>query len=407
MRKQRKRRLTNIIILLIVALLILAVLFVFRVKTVKVSGNNRYSAEEIEEDLITDFLSGSTLYLWWTCRNGDIPDTMPYLETMKVTMTSPFSVRVTVTEKELVGYLDTGSYVYFDEDGVVLAITDELYDDIPIITGATLGEVTLYQKVPTESSSQLRTILSLLELLDYQELTASEIRFAEDSEITVYIGYIEAVLGQDEYLEEKIANLKAILETMTASSAGTLHLENVTGKNEDITFTPSDEVIIETETETETGTDTSDTEENGADQAATDTSTLSGATTDGGAASGTADSSDSEDADSGTSDSDNGDSGSSGDGSDTDTSDSSGTDEADADSTSDDDTASDDGESTVDLMVFNSSGQLVYHVHVKDGVVVDSSGNEVPGCYVNEDGNVVDAYMNIIDPDTGDVLNLN
>ncbi|MCD7842700.1 MAG: cell division protein FtsQ/DivIB, partial [Lachnospiraceae bacterium] len=292
MRQKRKRRLTNFIILLAAVLVILTVLFVFRVRKVTVSGNSRYSAEEIEEGLITDFLSGSTLYLWWTCRDGDIPDTMPYLASMKVQMTSPFAVRVTVSEKELVGYFDTGSYAYFDEDGIILEITDELYDDIPIITGASLGEVTLYQKAPTESSSQLRTILSLLDLLDYQELTASEIRFAEDSEITVYIGYIEAVLGQDEYLEEKIANLKAILNTMSVSSAGTLHLENVTGKNEDITFTPSDEVIVETETESETRdtADSSGTEESGTTQAASDTSTLSGATTDGGAASGTADS---------------------------------------------------------------------------------------------------------------------
>ncbi|MCC8138409.1 MAG: MSCRAMM family adhesin SdrC [Clostridiales bacterium] len=398
MRKKRKRRLTNLMILLVAVLLILAALFLFRIKKVTVSGNTRHSAEKIEEDLITDFLSGSTLYLWWTCKSGDIPDSMPYLETMKVTMTSPFSIRVTVTEKDLAGYFDTGSYVYFDEDGVVLEISDELYDDIPIITGAALGEVTLYQKVPTESSSQLRTILSLLELLDYQELTASEIRFAEDSEITVYIGYIEAVLGQDEYLEEKIANLKAILDTMTASTAGTLHLENVTGKNEDITFTPSDEVIVETETETESS-DAGDDET----QAATDTSTLSGATTDGGAAAGTADAGDTDSA------GENEDSGSgtdSADGSDTGTADSSGTDDGSSDSTADEDTAADDGESTTDLMVFNSSGQLVYHVHVKNGVVVDSSGNEVPGCYVNEDGNVVDAYMNIIDPDTGDVLNI-
>ncbi|MCD7761725.1 MAG: cell division protein FtsQ/DivIB [Lachnospiraceae bacterium] len=405
MRQKRKRHLTNFIILLVVILVILTGLFVFRVRKVTVSGNSRCSAEEIEEDLITDFLSGSTIYLWWSCRNGDIPDTMPYLDTLKVTMTSPFAVRVTVTEKELVGYFDTGSNAYFDEDGLILEITDELYDDIPIITGVSLGEITLYQKAPTETSSQLRTILSLLDLLDYQELTASEIRFAEDSEITVYIGYIEAVLGQDEYLEEKIANLKAILNTMSASSAGTLHLENVTGKNEDITFTPSDEVIIETEAESETGeeSDASGTENGGTTQDSTDSSTLSGATTDGGAASGT---SESTAGDSGTSDgTEASDSTGSDSGTGTDSADSSDTGTSDADST--DDADADDGESTVDLMVFNSSGQLVYHVHVKDGVVIDSSGNEVPGCYVNEDGNVVDAYMNIIDPDTGDVLNLN
>ena len=36
-----------------------------------------------------------------------------------------------------------------------------------------------------------------------------------------------------------------------------------------------------------------------------------------------------------------------------------------------------------------------------NGVVVDSTGTPIEGVTVNEDGNVVDAYMNVIDPATG------
>jgi len=414
MRRKRKQRLKNLIILLLAVLAVLACLFLFRVRKLTVSGNSRYSAEEIKDDLITDFLSGNTFYLWWTHKDGSIPDTMPYLESIKVEIKSPVSVTVTVKEKELVGYFDTGSYAYFDESGIVLEITDELYEGIPVITGASLGEITLYQKVPTESSSTLRTILSLLELLEYQDLTVDEIRFAEDSDITVYIGYIEAELGQDEYLEEKVANLKAILDTLSASSAGTLHLENVTGKNEDIIFSPSDEVIVESETEEEqesdsfgsgsesTGSDSSgsgsestDSDGSGSDSGSagsgsTDTSTLGGVTTDGTLADSTGAAASSS-ADEGSADASASD--------DADTADSS------DDENSGSDDSSDEEDSGVDLMVFNSSGQLVYHVRVQDGLVVDAYGNEVPGCSVNEDGYVVDAYWNIIDPATGELMN--
>jgi len=388
MRTRRRRILKNIGLLLALVVLVLAFLFLFRVRKVTVSGNSRYSSEQIEEGLLTDFFSKNTLVLWWTYKEGTIPDTMPYLESMEITVNSPFAVTVTVTEKELVGYFDTGSYAYFDDSGVVLEITDTVYSDIPIVTGLSLGEVTLYQKVPTESSSQLRTILSLLDLLDYQGLTAKEIRFSENSDITVTIGYIDAILGQDEYLEEKVANLRAILDTMSGTTAGTLHLENVTGKNEDIVFSPSDEVIEETETETETETS----EESGSEEStAADTSTLGGATTDGGAASGAADSSGS---DAGSDDSGSDSAASSDDGSD------------DSDDADDSDDSSSTTTSSADVMAFNSSGQLLHHVSIQDGVVVDSSGNAIDGCYVNEDGNIVDAYQNIIDPVTGDALNL-
>ena len=53
------------------------------------------------------------------------------------------------------------------------------------------------------------------------------------------------------------------------------------------------------------------------------------------------------------------------------------------------------------FMVFDSSGTLRYDAHVVNGEVVDAYGNPIPGCYVNEKGNVMDAYWNEIDPHTG------
>ena len=53
-------------------------------------------------------------------------------------------------------------------------------------------------------------------------------------------------------------------------------------------------------------------------------------------------------------------------------------------------------------MVFDSSGTLVYNVHVENGTVVDANGNPVSGCSVDSDGYVVDAYIRIgFDPTAG------
>ena len=56
-------------------------------------------------------------------------------------------------------------------------------------------------------------------------------------------------------------------------------------------------------------------------------------------------------------------------------------------------------------MVFDSSGNLVYNVHVENGTVVDANGNPVSGCTVNENGDVVDDYMNVFDGKTGELSN--
>ena len=359
-RKKRAARLGGLILLIVVAA---GVTLLFRVQTVKVYGNSRHTAEEISDGLLDGFLAKNTLYLQWKYRNGAIPDTLPFLDSIKVQMKSPFEVQVDVSERDPVAYVKKGSNAYFDENGLVLAITDEVYDGIPVVTGADVDTPLLYQKLPVTSSAQLRTILSVTQLLKYQELEAKEIRFDESGDITVYIGKVEAMLGQDEYMEEKIANLRAILKKMDHAS-GTLHLESFTGKNDTATFRPSDEPETETETETDTaGTDASTT---GNDGATTDPSTA-GDTADGGMADG---------------------------------------DQADGGDAASADDGQDQAEhsSATISMVFDSSGTLVYNVHVENGTVVDASGNPVSGCSVDSDGYVVDAYMNRFDPDTGELV---
>ena len=344
--------------LALAVLIFAALLLLFQVREVKVYGNERHSQGEIAADLVDELMVKNTLYLLWRYKDGEVPDTMPYLNSISVQMKTPSAVDVQVSEKELVGYIDKGEYIYFDQNGLILEITDQIYDGIPVVTGVDTQEVTLYQKLPTNSSAQLRTILSLTQLLAYHQLEAEEIRFGENMEITMFLHDVEVKLGQDEYLEEKIANLRAILEKMDSTDRGVLHLESFTGKNEAVTFTRSNEAQ---ESGTITGTTSdgaSDTDSSG-DGSAVDLGTV----TDPGTA-----------ADPG---------------------------EPDGSSLDGQDAAQEDAWSQPGFMVFNSSGTLVYNVRVINGVAVDEYGNAVPGCTVNEQGYVVDAYMNVIDPATG------
>lgn len=359
--RRRRKRLIRTGIAVTVFAVILIVIFLFRVQKIMVYGNARHSQAEISEGLLHDVIGKNTLHLMWKYRNGTVPDTLPFLDSLTVQMDSPFQVTVTVTEKELVGYVDKGEAVYFDKNGTVLEMTDQIYEHIPIITGASIGEPVLYQKLPTESGAQLRTILSLLQLLSYHEIDVEEIRFGDNMEMTVFSGGIEAQLGQDEYLEEKIANMKSIFERMSEGERGVLHLESFTGGTVNIPFTPSDEPVTEAQDETE-----ADTHEGGADGSGEDGAEDIGA-----------------DGEGGTGANGEGEAGANGE---------DGAGEPDADQ-------NDAGGQP--FMAFDSSGTLRYDVRVVNGEAVDGSGNPVPGCTVNEDGYVVDAYWNVIDPATG------
>jgi hypothetical protein len=60
--------------------------------------------------------------------------------------------------------------------------------------------------------------------------------------------------------------------------------------------------------------------------------------------------------------------------------------------------------STTGVMAFDSNGTLHYDAHIENGQVVDASGNPIAGCTVDENGNIKDAYWNVIDPATGQLV---
>lgn len=378
---RRKRRMIRAAAVLVLLVAAVAAGFVFRVKKVTVYGNERHSSKEISAGLCHDFLTNNTLYLLWKHRDGMIPDELPFLNTLHVQLKTPSNIEVHVTEKKLAGYIDKKGYVYFDEDGTVLEISDEVYEDIPLITGVSTGDVTLYQKLPTQSSAQLRTILSLTDLLAYHKLGASEIRFGDNMEITVFIDGVEVQLGQDEYLEEKIANLSKIIPRLEGER-GSLHLESFTGRNETVSFTPSGSDGTQ---EMGDGLEAGSQDDTGGDGAPDG----EGVSDDGAGGDGASDAE-------GTSDTGDGAQGENGSADGAEASDGASDDGTDGADTSD--------TGTIYPMVYDSSGTLVYNVHVENGVVVDSNGNPVSGVIVNENGNVQDAYMNQFDPSTGELI---
>ena len=322
------------------------VLGVFRIQSIDIKGNERYASEQIRDDLIYDFKTRNTLYFSWKYRSKGPADDAPYLSSVQATMLNPTSIRLDVTENQLVGrvqYQDQN--VYYDNTGVVQEISDTVYEGIPLVTGIEIEEPQLYQRLTMGNTSTLRTMLNITQLLIQSDLIPDSVKFDDSGNMKMRLGSVTVRLGQDEYLEEKIANLVTIYPQI-AGQEGTLNMEGFTGKNEAITFKAK---------EPETAEQPSSEAEN--------SGSLAGE--------GSGDGSAQEGQDDGTA-------------------------EAPAE-----EGAAEETSSGTPFMVFDSSGTLRYDAHVVNGQVVDGYGNLIDGCSVDENGNVVDAYWNVIDPNTG------
>lgn len=349
--------------LALIAAAALILVFGFRISHMTVDGNERCNADQISEDLTSTSLLKNTLYFSWKYRSPVYSPDAPYLTSVRAKMLSPTSVRVTVTESKLIGRVTwENQNVYFDENGVVQVIGDQVLSNIPLVTGVEIEEPVLYQRLAVSNASTLRTMLSITQLLIQADFLPDSVSFDPSGNMSLRFGSVLVNLGQDEYLEEKIANLVQIYPQVSGRG-GTLSMEGFTGKNSSVTFR-------------EEGTAEEDESEGEGDTGSGET--LTGVGTD----------STPPDQEEGSAEADA---------------------SQDQEGADQEDNKQEDGSqaqnTTSGVMAFDSSGNLHYDAHIENGQVVDGSGNPIEGCSVDENGNIRDGYWNIIDPNTGANLN--
>ena len=141
---------------------------------------------------------------------GEIP---PGLESMDVSLKNPWTLRVTVTEKKSIGYIERRKQrVYFDAEGLVLIDGFTMINDVPLVEGITFKNIKLYQKMECENSNIFGEISYTTQELKKHELVADKIVYINDR-VHVYIGKLCVSLGAD-VTAEKIAQIKPIIKKL-------------------------------------------------------------------------------------------------------------------------------------------------------------------------------------------------
>ncbi len=212
----------------------------YTIENVYVEGNVHYSQEEIKEIVMDSPLSNNSLYLSMKYKNKGV-ENIPFVDVMDVSILAPDTVKITVYEKALAGYikyLDT--YMYFDKDGCVVESSNIRTVGVPQITGLTFEHIVLGEPLPVENTEVFGIILNLTKLLNKYELFADKINFHSSQEVTIYFGDVKVALGNDQrYLEDKIMLLPKFLEELEGKS-GILKMEKYEEGKGRFTFKPDE-----------------------------------------------------------------------------------------------------------------------------------------------------------------------
>lgn len=208
----------------------------FHVREVDVIGNEFYSSEEIQRMVMSDSLGENSIYLTWKYSQPDAAQSLPFLSGVEVSMVNPYHVQIKVYEKSIVGYLMySGSMVYFDKDGYVVEISDELRDGVPPFSGVPIGQPVITEPLPVADEVFFRDIIEAADMIAQSGLEPLEVHYDDKQQLILYFTYNRVIMGDNSYLEEKLSNLRALFSEMEELE-GTLHMENFTAGSNTIPF---------------------------------------------------------------------------------------------------------------------------------------------------------------------------
>lgn len=200
------------------------VLGTYTIQNVYVEGNIHYTREQIQDIVMDGPLGNNSLYLSLKYRNRGVED-IPFVDVMDVSILSPDTIKITVYEKALAGYVAyMDSYMYFDKDGYVVESSRVKTDGVPQITGLQFESCTLGQKLPVEREDIFASIMDLTKLLSKYELSPDRIYFRDYTEITLFFADVRVALGAGDNLEEKLTVLPTFLQGL-AGQSGILRME--------------------------------------------------------------------------------------------------------------------------------------------------------------------------------------
>ena len=195
----------------------------YKVTTVYVDGSIHYTNEEIMDMVMEGRLGDNSLYLSLKYRDKGV-ENIPFIEMMDVSIEARDTIRITVYEKALAGYVRyLGRYVYFDKDGIVVETSEEETAGIPQVTGLSFDHVILHEPLPVDNPDLFNEILNITQQLAKYSLTADRIYFDSTYQVTLSFGDAKVALGENGDIDEKIMLLQSLLPNLMGKS-GTLDM---------------------------------------------------------------------------------------------------------------------------------------------------------------------------------------
>ena len=222
-----------VILVLTITNITLATLLLTHVQSIEVSGTKYSQQSDIVSWVKEDPLTVNSIYILMKFKTGSYK--LPiYLEDVNVSLTAPWKVKVKVTEKEIIGCLaKDNSYIYFDEEGLVLQIAAEYNNEVPMIEGLEVKKPKKFKKLQVDNEKVFDCFVSVTKEIEKNELTPDRLVWEENG-MNLHFEKVCVQLGKSNF-GIKVLQLTALLDELEGKD-GILHLEHYTSDSNNISF---------------------------------------------------------------------------------------------------------------------------------------------------------------------------
>lgn len=218
--KMKKKKHIIFILVLLLAVLIVITACSFEIYNMKITQiditETKYYSEEELQNIIFDTQEHKRSIIVFIETLLGKKKTIPFIQDYEVKFNGFHSVEVNVLEKPIAGcFVYMGNYIYFDSDGIVVETSIDKRGDLPLIEGLRFNQVVMNEKIPVDNEVIFRYILNITQLIQsYDDFLVDRIYFDSNSYAILYIKNIKIIMGSNEYLEGKIAQVYSMMPSI-------------------------------------------------------------------------------------------------------------------------------------------------------------------------------------------------
>ncbi len=222
----------KIILLLTTIIVIICMSPLFNVTTIYIKNNNNVKQDEIYTlTELNSYRGNIFLYPIRKYKNQLLSN--PYIKDATITKAYPDTIIVTVKERNVIAYVmyAENTYLFINEEGIVLESKQNITKTLPIITGINFDKFSIGEKIQVENTESLRIAEELSTILTRYNSNEREVKIdtRDTNNITLTVENLSVIFGDFNGADEKVRLMLASIDALPDENIkGFLYVNDLT-----------------------------------------------------------------------------------------------------------------------------------------------------------------------------------